>query len=169
MTVSEDLKSEAFSLKDHSAAFRVGFRGRAVKSLLIEAGITSPSEILTACKSAHTLVVSLPHNEFWLLSMDSSSKALPFKPQTDCYDVFCQDTHAWFELRTDAKVSLLSKLCAVDLSINAFPNGAVIHTFVAGCKTLVVHYDGAFHLLCDQTVSHGLWAALTDASAEYLS
>jgi sarcosine oxidase, subunit alpha len=82
-------------------------------------------------------------------------------------------THAMACLRLAGKdaPSLLAKICAVDLSDRASPDGTAFRTSVAKVITDVIRDDTdgrpAYLLLCDRSFGQFLFDSLLDAGAEW--
>lgn len=65
----------------------------------------------------------------------------------------------------------MAKLCAVDLSAEAFAAGQIAQTSVARINAVVMNVSDAqarkFNLLCDRASALYLWNVLLDAIAEF--
>lgn len=72
---------------------------------------------------------------------------------------------------SDAAAAMLAKLCPLELSEPAVPDGAACRSLLAGIAVQVVRDDRedrrCFLLLCDRSYGQYLWDALLDAGAEF--
>lgn len=82
-----------------------------------------------------------------------------------------QDSHACLQLTGPSNALIMAKLCAVDLSEQAFAKGQVAQTSVARINAIVMNVSDAvttkFNILCDRTMSLYLWEVLEDAIQEF--
>lgn len=82
-----------------------------------------------------------------------------------------QDSHALFQLSGSYLALIMAKLCAVDLSEQAFTTGQVVQTSVARINAIVMNISDAtsakFNILCDRTMALYFWDVLSDAMQEF--
>jgi sarcosine oxidase subunit gamma len=153
-------------LTDLSLQTRVGIRGKNAVQQVDKAGFLLPASPNTCTENdAHTLI-RLVHNEFWLLSKADSSSHKSLDYGAGSYPVLCQDSHAWFLLKTEDNAAVLAKLCSVDLRNEHFAEGSIVQTVVAGVNAIIVHHQfdhkTVFSILCDRSIAQYLWQVLSD-------
>ncbi|WP_206019936.1 sarcosine oxidase subunit gamma [Pseudomaricurvus alkylphenolicus] len=171
-------KATRSGLLDLSTLPRVGYRGGNAASFLETVDLpvpSKPNQFLQA--SGGELVLRLSPQEFWVLSAlrdeGENIEALRRRqlPTSDCYSLYCQDSHAWLVMTGEHLPQTLAKVCGVDLSDEAFPVGAIAQTSVARINVIVVHHEvnniPCFSLLCDSAAAEYLWDCLLDAMGEF--
>ena len=82
-----------------------------------------------------------------------------------------QDSHAWIQLTGQFNTEILAKLCAVDLSHEAFAVGKVAQTSVGRVNAIVMNVGDQqtqkLNILCDRAAALYLWQVLQDAISEF--
>lgn len=175
---SDPDKVRRCGLLDLSLHPRVAYRGRNTSALLEAAGLPVPiSPNQAKIGPRGELVLRLGQNEFWVLAdptEDGASVDVVKKidlPETACYQLYCQDSHAWLALTGAHLPEIMAKICGVDLRDEAFALGAIAQTSVARVNVIVVHHEvnaiPCFLLLCDSAAVEYFWECLLDASAEF--
>ena len=165
-------------LCDLTPVIRTGWRGKTVAEHLQSLGYPvpeNPNQALT--KDSGETLVRLSRTEFWVLGslqdMGTAVTEAARQPSlgSDCYPLFCQDSHAWLMLSGDHCAGVMAKLCGVDMRAQSFPPGSVAQTSVARINAIVVHHQVAgtdvFSLLFDAGYHAYLWDVLQDAMAEF--
>ena len=164
-------------LRDLSLARRDGVRGAGAREWLLSQGHAlpdAPNQIVASGKSG--FVMSLSHREFWLLQPDS--QASTGRPASESvasgvWPLYCQHSHAWLQLAGEPRAEVMAKLCGVDLSEAAFPQGSVAQTQVARVSVIIAAHQNendqpVFSMFVDQSLARYLWEAMEDAMAECL-
>ena len=168
-------------LSDLSNVLRTGFRGLNAADHLSSVGLPIPEKPNRVEVSANgELVLRLSQKEFWVLANPNAQsightsidKILAAKaPKQQCFSLYCQDSHAWMLLSGKHLSKIMAKLCAVDLSVEAFPVGHIAQTSAARVNVIVVHHQfneqPCFSLLCDSAAAEYLWDCLLDAMQEF--
>ncbi|GAA0479170.1 MULTISPECIES: sarcosine oxidase subunit gamma family protein [Tatumella] len=166
-------------IDDFSHYSRAGFRGRHADYYLKQRGFTLPDTANQAVwQDDGCLVARLSPTEYLLLSSDQqSSQRIAHQAQTwvlselSCYLLPRQDTHACIALSGSFLPEMMAKLCAVDLSRDNFPAGAVVQTSVARASAIVINVTRSelpqFWLLTDTSMAAYFRDVLTDAVSEF--
>lgn len=169
----------AAGIADLSALARVGFRGRHAADVLQRQGYQLPDRPNQACWQVDgTLVARLSQTEYLLLATgQEAGKRLHEQEQTwrlserACYLLPRQDTHAWIGLQGGHLPEMMARLCAVDLSPQAFAPGSIAQTSVARATAIVINAsrddDIRFWLLVDYSLAAWYWDVLQDTAAEF--
>ena len=121
------------------------------------------------------LIARLSPGELLLLSSPASPSisALTSVPDANyrCYPVHRQDSHYWFSLTGPRCPEMFVKLCAVDLSPDAFENHSVAQTSVAKTSAIILRHDNNdmlyYYLLGDSSTMLYMWTCLVDAMKEF--
>ncbi len=121
------------------------------------------------------LIARLSPGELLLLSSPTnpSISALTTAPNANyrCYPVRRQDSHYWFSLTGARCPEMFAKLCAVDLSPDAFDNHSVAQTSVAKTSAIILRHDIkdmlCYYLLGDSSTMLYMWTCLVDAMKEF--
>lgn len=126
-------------------------------------------------KEHEELVLRLSDTEFWVLSItDNVTEHVDITlqkplPDSACYRLYCQDSHACFALLGDNLPALMAKICGVDLRTEAFPLGAIAQTSAARINVIVVHHQyksrSCFLVLCDSAAAEYFRHSVEDALA----
>lgn len=158
---------------------RVGFRGIDSAAYLIQAGYQLPDRTNTLLKQNDgSTVARLSATEYLLLgawsdfgeSITQLERNWSMSEQVN-YLLPRQDSHAWIQLTGSSIALVMAKLCAVDLSAEAFNVGHIAQTSVARINVIVMNVSDAqapkFNILCDRAASLYLWHVLLDAIAEF--
>lgn len=158
---------------------RVGFRGIDSAAYLIQAGYQLPDRTNTLLKQNDgSTVARLSATEYLLLgawsdfgeSITQLERNWSMSEQAN-YLLPRQDSHAWIQLTGSSIALVMAKLCAVDLSAEAFNVGHIAQTSVARINVIVMNVSDAqapkFNILCDRAASLYLWHVLLDAIAEF--
>lgn len=173
IAVANEPASAPCTLADLSPLARLAVRGPGAVAALQAADWPVPDKPNQLETAGSVIVARLGVSEHWLLNTALGHSLSPPDAVADavCYEVPCQDSHAWFALRGPARHEVMAKLCGVDLAEAAFPVGSVAQTSVALISAIVLHHDcygePGFSLLCDVSFADYLWHALTDAMSEY--
>lgn len=158
---------------------RVGFRGTDSASYLSAAGFELPDALNTLCHQANgSIVARLSATEYLLLGamfdFGESVSALELGWELNDsanYLLPRQDSHAWIQLTGNWVALVMAKLCAVDLSAEAFTTGQIAQTSVARINAMVMNVSDAqapkFNILCDRASVLYLWNVLLDAIVEF--
>ena len=172
------------ALCDFSWLPRVGFKGRNTVSALAKQGLSIPEQPnALATVGDGRLVIRLGVNEFLVLadlnSLEGSSAEtfcdlgmnnIEFI-DPDVYYLPRQDSHACFVIAGDFVPKLMAKICAVDLSVDQFPNYSVAQTAVARLSAIIVRNDLAgtpcYLILIDSASAEYLWDCVACAMQEF--
>jgi len=171
-------QAERSGLLDLSVLPRTGFRGTRAAEHLEAAGLPVPAKPNQAEQSANgELVLRLSMKEFWVLgSLADNGAAIDALnqrplPDSDCYPLYCQDSHNWVTMTGAALPETMAKVCGVDLREASFAKGAVAQTSAARINVIVVNHEvngiPCFSILSDSASAEYLWESLLDAMAEF--
>ncbi|MEH6575508.1 MAG: sarcosine oxidase subunit gamma family protein [Amphritea sp.] len=171
-------QAEKSGLMDLSVLPRTGFRGLNAAQQLEAIGLPVPAKPNQASVSDNgELVLRLSQKEYWVLAAMTDQGAGVEKlnqrglPQSDCYSLYCQDSHAWFALTGAHLPEIMAKVCGVDLREEAFPIGSIAQTSAARINVIVIHHEvkgvSCFSILCDSAAAEYLWDSLLDAMQEF--
>ncbi|MCV6590290.1 MAG: sarcosine oxidase subunit gamma [Marinobacterium sp.] len=165
-------------LLDLSVLPRTGFRGLNAAAHLQAAGLPVPAKPNQASVAdSGELVLRLSQKEFWVLGnladegarIDSLNQQ-PL-PDSNCYPLYCQDSHAWLTLTGAHLPAIMAKVCGVDLREEAFPLGSIAQTSAARINVVIVNHQinglPCFTVLCDSAAAEYLWECLLDAMGEF--
>lgn len=167
------------ALLDFTNLARVGFRGLDSAAYLQRLGFILPEQPNRSVRQADgSEVVRLSHTEYLLLGSltDYGQKITQIEQMWQLdqqlnYLLPRQDSHAWLQLTGIYLAPLMAKLCAVDLSAQAFRYGDVVQSTVARINAIIINASDCrtnrFHLLCDRTMVLYLWDVLLDAMQEF--
>lgn len=181
--LANDLKNgraqaEQAGLLDLSVLPRTGFRGLRAAEHLQAAGLPVPAKPNQAQASLNgELVLRLSQKEFWVLGNPADAGAGVATlleqelPESDCYGLYCQDSHSWMTLTGASLSQIMAKVCGVDLREESFPPGSIAQTSAARINVIVVHHEingvACFSVLSDSAAAEYLWDALLDAMQEF--
>lgn len=171
-------QAQSCAIMDLSELNRFGLRGNASAQLLDSEGLVFPGTPNQATVAENGVTVArLGATECWVLdnplkaAKGMSTLATKIAAQSDCYSLYCQQSHAWFALTGRFLSQLMAKLCGVDLREGAFPEGSVAQTSVARVNAIVIHHSlrgvPVFYLLSDSSSAEYFWSALLDAMQEF--
>lgn len=171
-------QAEKAGLLDLSVLPRTGFRGLNAAEHLQAAGLPVPAKPNQAEQSANgELVLRLSQKEFWVLGNPQDAgagvEALQERglPESDCYGLYCQDSHGWMTLTGTSLPQIMAKVCGVDLREENFPQGSIAQTSAARINVIVVHHEingvPCFSVLSDSASAEYLWDSLLDAMQEF--
>lgn len=158
---------------------RLGFRGVDSASFLNQAGFSLPEKPNTFVVQADgSTVARLSATEYLLLAgwSDFGESIIALEQRWHLsaeqnYLLPRQDSHAWLQLLGSCSAAVMAKLCAVDLSAEAFSPGQIAQTSVARINAIVINVSDAqsvkFNILCDRASALYLWHVLLDAIAEF--
>lgn len=158
---------------------RVGFRGIDTAEYLIDHGFElpqTPNTLITQKDTSH--IVRLSATEYLLVGGldDFGEKIIDLEKNWVMdgrlnYLLPRQDSHACLQITGPSIALIMAKLCAVDLSEEAFLRGQVAQTSVARINAIVMNVSdevaAKFNILCDRTISLYLWEVLEDAIYEF--
>jgi sarcosine oxidase subunit gamma len=188
LKTDSDKQVLAAGLLDLSIISRTGFRGINVALHLQKAGFEIPEVPNKAITGDNgEMILRLSQKEFWVLNSLTKDTPIPDSflsdndavkkinqsdlPQSDCYSLFCQDSHAWFMVTGNNLACIFAKICSVDLSEAAFPLGSIAQTSVARINGIVVRHMinsvPVFSVLSDSASAEYLWCVLLDAIQEF--
>lgn len=167
-------------VEDKTQTTRVGVRGVAAESFFKRQGIIVPDQPNQAkCSENGLIVLRLSRTEFWLIDVAQSHQAvlealeLQALSEEGVYRLYCQHSHALFELKGEHSAEMFAKLCGVDLSHDAFAAQSIAQTSVARVNAIVVNTSLSaqrsdnYLILSDVSSAAHLWDALLDASQEF--
>ena len=171
-------QAEKAGLVDLSVLARSGYRGLNAAQHLEAIGLPVPAKPNQASVSDNgELVLRLSQKEYWVLAALADQGAgveqisLRGLPQSDCYSLYCQDSHAWFALTGAHLPEIMAKVCGVDLREDSFPLGSIAQTSAARINVIVVNHQvngiPCFSILCDSAAAEYLWDSLLDAMQEF--
>ncbi len=181
---SEERNNNPLCLFDLSSLNRIGFRGANIVQWLIDQHNLDVPEINRATLIEQELLIArLSQTEIMILqdvsdTSSSFSKVID-KTGTDAlsdkypgiYYLPRQDSHACFLLKGEQCAELLSKLCAVDLSIYKFANMSIVQTSMARTSVIIIRRDltgiQGYIVLVDTSLAYYLWDCLLDAMQEF--
>ena len=166
------------ALVDLSLLPRIGMRGSRSTEYLNAIKMPIPEKPnLAVSADTGELVLRLGVNSYWVLAsladagVTLTSLTEKSLPEQDCYQAYCQHSHAWFAITGDLQAQIMAKICGVDLREESFPLGAIVQTFAAGVSVIIVHHQyeqtSLFSVFCDTTFAEYLWKTLGDAMAEF--
>ena len=167
--------SGSLTLTDLTLCSRSGKRGAGVPEWLTAQGLPrmdTPNRIEQV--SDQRWVMALSKREFWIL--DSAQTATTARPASHAetpgvWPLYCQHSHVWWHLSGGERALLMAKLCGVDLSDEAFPEGHVAQTQMARVSVIIAHHRwqdrAGFSLFLDQSLAAYVWSALEDAMQEF--
>ncbi len=167
------------ALIDLTNLARVGFRGAESAEYLKERGYAlpeAPNRALTQDDGSH--VARLSQTEYLLLgSLRDAGRRVAQEErnwefgEAANYLLPRQDSHAWLLLTGEHVSDVMAKLCGVDLSPEAFPQGSVAQTSAARINVIVINLGlgelPCFQILCDRASVSYFWDAMLDAMAEF--
>ncbi|MFT5134081.1 MAG: sarcosine oxidase subunit gamma [Gammaproteobacteria bacterium] len=172
------------TLCDVTALSRAGFRGKNISSWLqAQHNIELPSVNQALITELGLMVTRLSQTEI-LVSQDIEERGEGFnqmldksgcdpisESHPDIYYLPRQDSHSCFMLSGEHCATMFSKLCAVDLRVNKFPNMSVAQTSLARASVIIIRRDlsetPAYFILMDSSLTEYLWDCLLDAMQEY--
>lgn len=177
---SDDLGAvQKCALVDLTNLPRVGFRGIDTAKYLLDHGFElpqKPNTLITQKDGSH--IARLSVTEFLLVGgLDNLGEKIIDLEKNWVIDdrlnylLPRQDSHACLQLTGPSIALIMAKLCAVDLSEEAFFTGQVVQTSVARINAIVMNISDdvapKFNILCDRTMSLYLWEVLEDAIQEF--
>lgn len=166
------------ALVDLTNLSRVGFRGADSAAYLQQLGYDLPGAPNLAVQQGNAeWVARLSKTEYLLLGtlqdfgehVAQLEQSWQMDDRTN-YLLPRQDSHAWFRLSGQYSVAVMAKLCAIDMSAQAFCSGAIAQTSVARINAIVINVSRdfpAFNILCDRASALYLWHVLVDAMTEF--
>lgn len=176
---SSTISDTGIQMKDLSVQSRVGFRGKGALNFLKENGFSTPDKPNQAKMTEQGVcILRLSNTEFWLIDMSNDNHELIQNVElasdgvADVYCLYCQHSHGAFVISGASIANMFAKVCAVDLSINSFAEGAIAQTSVARVNAIIVRMEGdknnAFLVLSDSATAEYLWHSLADAASEFI-
>ena len=176
----EEERARTLGIADLSPLPRLGFKGKAVLSMLNTKGMALEFRPNRAfLQEGGTLAAVLAMTEVLLLSplagdaaeLEAFADDWSIDRADGAYFVPRRDSHFWFLITGKEAASMFAKLCAVDLRAKAFENHAIAQTSVAKTTAIVIRDDHgdvpAYHLLGDSASAGYMWDCLLDAMAEW--
>ena len=167
--------SGSLTLTDLTLCSRSGRRGAGVPDWLTAEGlprVDTPNRIQQA--SDQRWVMALSKREFWILNSNhtvTTARPASHAETPGVWPLYCQHSHVWWHLSGDERALLMAKLCGVDLSDEAFPEGHVAQTQMARVSVIIAHHRlqdrAGFSLFLDQSLAAYAWSALEDAMQEF--
>lgn len=175
MVSTSEYTSGSLTLTDLTLCSRSGRRGIGVPDWLTTQGlprVDTPNRIEKA--SDQRWVMALSKREFWILDGDqtaTTSRPASHAETSGVWPLYCQHSHVWWHLSGDERALMMAKLCGVDLSDQAFPEGHVAQTQMARVSVIIAHHRwqdrAGFSLFLDQSLAAYAWSALEDAMQEF--
>lgn len=176
----EETIAKTLGIADLSPLPRLGFKGRAVLSMLNTEGMKLEFRPNRAFEQKDgVLAAVLAMTEVLLLSplggnapeLETLSRDWSIENADGAYLVPRQDSHFWFLVTGQEVASMFAKLCAVDLREKVFENHAIAQTSVARTNAIIIRDDQAdvpaYHLLGDSASAGYMWDCFLDAMAEW--
>jgi sarcosine oxidase subunit gamma len=171
--------NSAITMSDISVNARVGFRGKGASYFLEANGFSVPGKPNQAKMTEQGIcILRLSDSEFWLVDSNNSNQSaiesleLASNGQDAVYRLYCQHSHGAFVISGASIAEMFAKVCAVDLSIHSFAEGAIAQTSVARVNAIIVRMkddkSNIFLLLSDFTTTDYLWHSLADAAFEFV-
>ena len=167
--------SGSLTLTDLTLCSRSGKRGAGVPDWLTAQGlprVDTPNRIEQS--SDQRWVMALSKREFWILNSDqtaTTTRPASHAETPGVWPLYCQHSHVWWHLSGDERAVMMAKLCGVDLSDQAFPEGHVAQTQMARVSVIIAHHRlqdrAGFSLFLDQSLAGYAWSALEDAMQEF--
>ena len=180
LSVNEDNDQQAkqLGLLDLSVLSRVGVRGKNAEQHMKTIGLPIPTLPNTSVTCPNgDMVLRLGQNSFWVLANIASHSDVidAFEqtplPGTDCYSLYCQNSHVWFAMTGNKLAETMAKVCGIDLRTEVFPVGSIVQTSVGKVSAIIVHHKlgdvPVFSILSESTVADYLWVLLLDAMMEF--
>ena len=171
---------ESLGLADLTPFPRIGFKGWTIAPWLAGAGAEMGEASNRAYRQADgTRIARLAPGEALVLAdragngplIETLDAAWSMAEADGCFRVARDETSCWLLLTGAHASSMLAKVCAVDLRLQAFAPDAIAQTNVARLNVIVIRGDigdvPAFDLLTDSASAVYLWDALLDAMVEF--
>ncbi|MBD5771833.1 aminomethyltransferase family protein [Marinomonas colpomeniae] len=171
--------SPVITMGDISVSARVGFRGKGALNFLKENGFSAPDKPNQAKMTELGIcILRLSNTEFWLIDSSNTNQSviesleLASNGQDAVYRLYCQHSHGAFIVSGAPIADMFAKICAVDLNIDSFSEGAIAQTSVARVNAIIVRMEGdkssTFLVLSDSATADYLWHSLADAASEFV-
>jgi sarcosine oxidase subunit gamma len=168
------------AITDLSPLPRLGFKGRETIAAMQKRGLTveatpnrafrqddgglclvlAPGEVILLSPLAGDAGRMRELHDQW--SLDSGERTYP---------LLRSDSHAWIVITGAKAPEMFAKICAIDLSLDRFPDLSIAQTSVAKLSAIVTRADigntPAFHILADSASALYLFDCLTDAAQEF--
>ncbi|MPY78844.1 MAG: FAD-dependent oxidoreductase [Actinophytocola sp.] len=167
--------SAGLRLTDHTLLAKVGVRGRHDGAIAEALGTSygrtirdNGSAVVVGSGPGEWLVLGSPGGQDKLLS-----RMRDLVENTGEFGTVIDQTHgrALLKISGEEAADLLAKVCGVELSDAATPDGAALRTSVARLVTDVIRLDDngvpAYFLHCERSSGQYLFDALLDAGAEF--
>ena len=177
---AEAAQAESLGLADLTPFPRIGFKGWNIAPWLAGNGVEMGETSNRAYPQADgTRIARLGPGEALVLAdrsgagplIETLDQAWSMAEADGCFQVARDETSCWLLLTGVHAPSMLAKVCAVDLRLQAFAADAIAQTNVARLNVIVIRGDlgpvPAFDLITDLASAVYLWGALLDAMAEY--
>ncbi|MHA3102783.1 sarcosine oxidase subunit gamma [Acinetobacter sp. ANC 3791] len=179
-TSQAERKIQHCAVVDLTNLSRVGFRGMDSAAYLHRFGFSLPEHPNHALAQVDgSWIARLSMTEYLVLgSLDDFGERIAqlendWQPDEQYANHLLprQDSHAWIQLTGQFNTEIMAKLCAVDLSTEAFPVGKVAQTSVARVNAIVINVGDLqtqkLNILCDRAAALYLWQVLQDAISEF--
>ncbi len=152
---------------------RFGIKGARTAEWLLGKGITPPEANNSWIETDDgSLILRLGSSEFILESQQTNGVSLTLDlDQFSTPGVYkVQRADAAFMIAGKQAMNLLSELCALDLTGEAFNKNKLFMTQMAGISVILVKQSmndrETFRIWCDGTYGHYLWAVLLEIATE---
>ena len=169
-------------LVDLSPLPRIGFKGTGALAWAHGRGLAIPPQNNRSQTQADgSLIVRLTDGEILALENPKQPRgvctaleqACSTEAPANCYPVPRSGSHAWLLVGGRHASAMFSKLCALDLRTDKFPDGNAAQVILARTGAIVIRNDvgngatPAFHVLADSASADYLWHCLKDAAREF--
>ncbi len=178
--VGQSGDAPALGIADLSPLPRLGFKGRGTIDAMKKRGVVVEAEPNRAFRQPDGgLVLCLAPGEVILLGpLDGDGSRLDamlgdwkLEDEERTYPLLRRDSHAWFAVVGYKAPEMFSKICAVDLRRDKFPDLAIAQTSVAKMSAIIVRADSVrlpvYHVLADSAAALYFCSCLTDAAQEF--
>jgi len=167
-------------LVDLCGLTKVGYKGPGASLWLGQEGLLLPAEPnLSVLQPDGMLVARLSLDEFLVLrNLESDSSlicdmesAWSLDSAAQTYLLPRRDSHCWLAVVGAEVRQMLSKICAINLHLDEFPNLKIAQTIIADLSVIIIRHDlgltPCFYLLADVALTEYLWEVLQDAMDEF--
>ena len=180
----ETAQARNLGLADLSVLPRTGFKGAGSVEWLTAQGLQIGSDSNKAYRQpCGALAARLAPTEVFLIdSLDGTGALIALvdkawswgseRPRRLIgYPMPRAESHFWFTVCGQFAPTMFAKICAIDLRLHRFREGAIAQTSVARMNAIVIRADlgkaPAFHILADGASAEYLWHCILDAMEEF--
>ncbi len=180
----EAAQARSLGLADLSVLPRTGFKGPGAVEWLTAQGLDIGADSNKAYRQPDgALAARLAPSEIFLIGGLDGSGDLMTRVNTAWfwssnkprrligYPMPRADSHAWFMVCGQLAPAMFAKICAIDLRVHRFVEGAIAQTSIAKMNAIIIRADLgailAFHLLADSASAEYLWHCVLDAMEEF--